>query len=276
MDDLIFPERDPFSPIKYAYKAQQILHSEQSEFQEILVFECSHFGRILALDGVVQLTERDEFIYHEMLSHVVLHAHPRPANVLIIGGGDGGTLREVAKHKPVTRIDLVELDPRVIQVSRQFLPKLATSFDDPRLTIANMDGAMFLRQSTILFDVIIVDCTDPVGPAKGLFSDDFFADVIRRLAPDGIFVAQTESLHFHQPFVADVQHRLARMFDIADLYTASLATYAGNWWTFSVGSRRYNPRAQARSCEVATKYYFDDVHEHAFLPQSLYSRLIEK
>ena len=276
MDDLLFLERDPFSPIRYAYKAQQILHSEQSEFQEILVFECAYFGRILALDGVVQLTEKDEFIYHEMLTHVVLHAHPRPENVLIIGGGDGGTLREVAKHKPVSRIDLVELDPAVIQVSRQYLPTLATSFDDPRLTISNMEGAAFLQQSTTLYDVIIVDCTDPVGPAKGLFSDDFFADVIHRLAPDGIFVAQTESLHFHRPFVTEVQHRLARMFNIADLYTASLATYAGNWWTFSVGSRRYNPRAQAQNCEVTTKYYSDDVHAHAFLPQSLYDRLIRK
>lgn len=275
MDDLLFLERDPFSPIRYAYKARQVIHREQSEFQDIIVLDCAHFGRVLALDGVVQLTESDEFIYHEMLSHVALHAHPRPENVLIIGGGDGGALREAAKHDVVRRIDLVELDRRVVEVARQFLPAVATSFDDPRVSVHQMEGAAFLRQSDRAFEVIIVDCTDPVGPAEGLFSDAFFADVARRLAPDGIFVAQTESLHFHREFVADVQRRLSRLFGTVDLYTAPIATYAGNWWTFSIASKRHDPRVQARRCEVSTRYYFDDVHGHAFLPRSLYRRLIE-
>jgi spermidine synthase len=275
MDDLLFLERDPFSPIRYAYKARQVIHREQSEFQDIVVLDCAHFGRVLALDGVVQLTESDEFVYHEMLSHVALHAHPRPENVLIIGGGDGGVLREAAKHGAVKRIDLVELDRRVVEVARQFLPTVATSFDDPRASVHQMEGAAFLRQSDRAFEVIIVDCTDPVGPAEGLFSDGFFADAARRLAPDGIFVAQTESLHFHREFVADVQRRLSDVFDIVDLYTAPIATYAGNWWTFSIASKRHDPRVQARPCEVPTRYYFDDVHGHAFLPRSLYRRLIE-
>ena len=274
MDDVLFIERDPFSPIRYAYKTQQVVHQEQTEFQEILVLDCAHFGRVLALDGVVQLTESDEFIYHEMLSHVVLHAHPRPENVLIIGGGDGGTLREAAKHRSVRGIDLVELDRRVVEVARQFLPSVATSFDDPRVSVSHMEGAAFLRESDRAFEVIIVDCTDPVGPAEGLFSDGVFADVVSRLAPDGMFVAQTESLHFHRDFVKDVQRRLSRFFDRVDLYTAPLATYAGNWWTFSIGSKVHDPRIQARGCEVPTKYYFDDVHGHAFLPPSLYRRLI--
>jgi spermidine synthase len=274
MDDVLFHERDPFSPIRYAYKVRQVIHQEQSEFQDILVLDCVHFGRVLALDGVVQLTESDEFIYHEMLAHVALHAHPRPENVLIIGGGDGGTLREVAKHESVKRIDLVELDPRVVAVARQYLPTVASSFDDPRLSVSHMDGARFLQQSDRVFEVIISDCTDPVGPAAVLFSDGFFEDVVRRLAPDGMFVAQTESLHFHREFVADVQHRLSRVFDIVDIYTAPLATYAGNWWTFSIGSKKHDPRNQARGCEVPVEYYFDDVHSHAFLPRSLYRRLI--
>jgi spermidine synthase len=274
MNDLLFYERDPFSPIRYVYQPQQILHSEQSEFQEISVFECAFFGRVLVLDGVVQLTERDEFIYHEMLSQVVLHAHPQPENILVIGGGDGGVVREVAKHDVVKRIDLVELDIRVVEVSKQFLPTVAASFDDPRLNIVQMDGIKFLQQSNQTYEVIIVDCTDPVGPAEGLFSDEFFANAARRLAPDGMFVAQTESLHFHLPFVADVQRRLSRQFTVADLFTAPLATYAGNWWTFSIGSKGRNPRTQARNCEVSTKYYADDVHTHAFLPRSLYDRLI--
>ena len=275
MDDLLFSERDPFSPIKYTYQMQQVIHREQSEFQEILVFDCAHFGRVLVLDGVVQLTESDEFFYHEMLAHVALHAHPQPENVLIIGGGDGGTLREVAKHSPVKRIDLVELDHRVVEVSRQYLPNVAASFADPRLSMAYMDGAAFLQQSNRNYEVIIIDCTDPVGPAEGLFSDSFFTDAINRLAPEGILVVQTESLHFHRPFVADVQRRLSQLFAIADLFTVSLATYAGNWWTFSIGSKRYDPRKQARKCEVPTSYYSDDVHTHSFLPKSLYEKLMQ-
>jgi spermidine synthase len=274
MDDVLFLERDPFSPIRYVYKARQVIHREQTDFQEVLILDCADFGRVLALDGVVQLTESDEFIYHEMLAHVPLHAHPQPENVLVIGGGDGGTIREVAKHGAVNRIDLVELDHRVVEIARQFLPTVATSFDDPRVSVSHMDGAAFLQQTDRAFEAIIVDCTDPVGPAKGLFSDDFFADVARRLAPDGVFAAQTESLHFHRDFVADVQRRLSSVFGVVDLYTAPLATYAGNWWTFSIASKKHDPRVQARPCEVSTRYYFDDVHGHAFLPPSLYRRLV--
>ena len=274
VDNLLFFEKDPFSPIKYAYEIEQVLHREQSDYQEILVLECAHFGRVLVLDGVVQVTERDEFIYHEMLAQVVLHAHPNPQNVLIIGGGDGGTVREVAKHETVKGIHLVELDPRVVEVSKQFLPTIATSFDDPRLDVIHTDGAKFLQQTAHNFDLIIVDCTDPVGPAQVLFSEEFFADAASRLTPDGMFVAQTESLHFHRPFVAEVQRKLSRVFTIADLCTAPIATYAGNWWTFSIGSRKHDPRIQARACVVPTTYYADDVHAHTFLPKSLYRKLI--
>ena len=274
MVDLFFHERDPFSPIKYSYPVQQVIHHERSEVQEILVLECSHFGRVLALDGVVQLTEADEFIYHEMLTHVALHAHPKPENVLIIGGGDGGALREVAKHGQVKRIDLVEIDPRVIEVSERFLPFVASSFGDPRVKVYHNDGANFLQQEHRGYEVIVIDCTDPVGPAQSLFTDEFFNSALNRLTLDGILVSQTESLHFHRQFVADVQRRLSSAFTIADLYTVSLATYAGNWWTFSIGSTRHNPRVQARKCEVTTRYYSDDVHTHAFLPKSLYQELI--
>ncbi len=276
MGDFLFYERDPFSPIKYAYEMRQLLHSERSEFQEIEVFESPYFGRVLVLDGVVQLTERDEFFYHEMLAHVALHAHPKPEKVLIIGGGDGGTLREVARHKPVERIDLVELDRAVVEVSRKFLPTVATSFDDPRLRINYMDGAVFLEQTKQGFDLIIVDCTDPVGPAQALYSEDLFASALRCLTPDGFFVAQTESLHFHRSFIADVQRKLSRLFEFTDIYTVPLATYAGNWWTFSIASRRYNPREQKRICKIPTRYYSDDVHANSFLPASLYQKLIVK
>jgi spermidine synthase len=276
MQDVVFIERDPFSPIRYAYEVEGQLHRERSQFQEILVLDLAHFGRALVLDGVIQLTERDEHIYHEMLTQVVLHSHPSPESVLIIGGGDGGSLREVAKHETVTRIDLVELDPKVVEVCRRFLPTVATSFDDPRLSITNTDGAQFLKQADQRYDLVIVDCTDPVGPAQALSTREFFADCLRCLKPEGMFVAQTESLHFHRHFVADVQRHLSQLFPIADLYTAALATYAGNWWTFSVGSMGRDPRTQARMCQVPARYYSDDVHAQSFLPGSLYRKLMQE
>jgi spermidine synthase len=272
-DGLFFHEEDPIAPIKYVYAVQNVLHREQSEFQEIGVLESAYFGKILVLDGVVQLTERDEFLYHEMLTQVALHAHPAPEKVLIIGGGDGGSLREVAKHDAVKSIDLVEIDMRVIEVSKQFLPTVATAFGDHRLTIAGMDGARFLDQTDRIFDVIIIDSTDPVGPAQALSTIEFFSNASRRLSADGILVAQTESLHFHRDFVVDVQRKLSQLFDIVDLYTVPLATYAGNWWTFSIASKRHEPRKQSRPCEVPTQHYSDDVHVHAFLPASLYEKL---
>lgn len=274
--DVLFFERDPFSPIRYVYEVQRILYHEQSEIQDILVLESTHFGKILVLDGVVQLTEKDEYMYHEMLAQVVLHAHPKPEAVLIIGGGDGGTLREVSKLNLVRKIVLVEIDPTVIEVSKLFLPTVATAFDDPRLTVLHMDGAKFLEQTKQRFDVIIIDSTDPVGPAQVLFTDEFFARALSRLTANGMFVAQTESLHFHRSFIIDVQHRLSKLFNIVDLYTVSLASYAGNWWTFSIASRRFNPKIQTRICEVPTRYYSDDVHAHAFLPESLYQKLIRE
>ena len=276
MQDLVFIERDPFSPIRYTYEVKGQLHREQSQFQEILVLDLAHFGRALILNGVIQLTERDEHIYHEMLTQVVLHAHPSPESVLIVGGGDAGSLREVAKHETMTSIDLVELDPKVVEVCRQFLPALATSFDDPRLSVTHTEGARFLKQAEQQYDLIIVDCTDPVGPAQALSTREFFADCADRLKPEGMVVAQTESLHFHSHFVADVQRHLAEVFPLADLYTAALATYAGNWWTFSVGSKSRDPRTQARACQVPARYYSDDVHAQSFLPRSLYRKLMQE
>ena len=270
----LFYEKDPFAPIRYCYEMPEVLYSLKTEYNEIMVIRNDYFGRMLILNDVVQLTERDEYFYHEMLAHLALHAHPSPTDVSIIGGGDGGTLREVLKHGVVERALIVEIDQEVIEVSRRFFPTLSTGFDDPRVHIVAMDGADFLAETKQKFDLIIVDSTDPVGTAEPLFTSQFFTHAFSALKADGIFVAQTESLHFHQEFVRDVQHRLAQVFKFVDLYTVPLATYAGNWWTFSIASKKHNPREIARKCEVSTRYYAEDVHQHAFLPRSLYQKLI--
>jgi len=271
----LFIESDPFSPVGYVYRVKSVLHSSRSAYQQIDVLDTVHFGRVLVLDGVVQLTEKDEFFYHEMLAHVALHAHPHPARVAIIGGGDGGTLREVLKHESVREVHLIEIDEQVIEVSTRFFPGLAAGFSDPRVHVHKMDASDFVRQPGRAFDIVIVDCTDPVGVAEPLFDDGFFGAVSSLLHGEGIYVAQTESLHFHRDFVADVQRRLSGVFATVDLYTTPLATYAGNWWTFSVASDACTPREPVRRCEVATRYYDEQVHRAAFLPRSLYGKLVD-
>jgi spermidine synthase len=274
MASFLFHESDPFAPINYAYEFEQILCQRKTSYQELLIFSNPFFGKVLALDGVVQLTERDEYFYHEMLSHVALHAHPRPVDVLVIGGGDGGTVRELVKHKGVKRVVLVELDREVIGASREHLPTLSSGLADPRVEIVEAEGSAFLAATRKKFDVIIVDSTDPVGPAASLFTARFLSRAHRALKPDGMFVAQTESLHFHRDFVREVQQKLAARFKVVALYTVPLATYAGNWWTFSIASKVHDPREMRRKHRVPTKYYAGDVHRHAFLPASLYKKLM--
>jgi spermidine synthase len=273
LNDKIFHESDPFSPVSYSYKIKNILYSGKSKYQDILVLESADFGKILVLDGVVQLTERDEFFYHEMLAHVALHAHERPESVLIIGGGDGGTLREVLKHESVKSVQLVELDKEVIEIAKRYFPALASGYSDARVLVTEMDGSNFVRQTGDKFDVVLVDSTDPVGSAECLFSEQFFTDIRSVLNEDGMMVIQTESLHFHRRFVMNIQKSLGNLFEIVGLYTAPLATYAGNWWTFSIASKRYEPSRPYREHTINTKYYDDQVHSNAFVTEKLYKRL---
>jgi len=270
----LFQEKDPFAPIKYAYEVEEIICQRKTRYQELLVFKNPYFGRVLALDGVVQLTEKDEFFYHEMLAQVALHAHPKPQDILIIGGGDGGSLREVLKHRMVQKATLVEMDGEVIEVSKEFFPTLSTGFSDPRTEVLETEGAGYLSRIREKFDIIIIDSTDPVGPARSLFTTQFFKYAFTALKAQGIFVAQTESLHFHREFIRDIQYKLREVFNIVDLYTVPLTTYAGNWWTFSIASKAHNPKDIRRQCEIPTGYYSEDVHRHAFLPPSLYQRLM--
>ncbi len=276
MTDLFFHEKDPFAPIQYSYRVDEVICHRRTRHQDLLIFRSPYFGRVLALDGVVQLTERDEYLYHEMLAHVALHAHPRPVDVLIIGGGDGGTLREVVKHECVGRIVMVELDQGVIEASREFLPSLSTGFTDPRVRVIEAEGSSYMANADDKFDLIVVDSTDPVGPAQSLFTAECFSSAFSALKPDGLLVGQTESLHFHRSFIREVQRNLRSIFNLADLYSVPLATYAGNWWTFSIASKLHDPRQLARDVRVSTRYYARDVHHQAFIPSSLYNQLMSE
>jgi len=269
-----FRERDPYSPIKFVYGDVQEIFNCQSQYQEVKVLYHHYFGTILVLDGVVQLTERDEFFYHELLVHVPLSVHPNPEHVLILGGGDGGSLREVLKHPEIVSVTLVEIDPAVVEVSNRFLPGLTTGFTDPRTRIIYDDGTSYLQDKINVYDVIIVDGPDPVGPARNLLSSLSLERASRALRGPGIFSAQTESLHFHKDSVVAVQKKLMELFPIVDLYTQSIATYAGNWWTFSIGSMQVRLRLPTRRIQIPTRYYSAEVHRKAFFPRDLYRKLI--
>jgi spermidine synthase len=271
-----FFEKDPYAPIQYVYDVEHILHKSKSPFQEIMVIENPHFGRMLILDGVVQITARDEFFYHEMLVHVLMHAHPNPKKVIVIGGGDGGVVREVLKHESVEKIYFIEIDEEVINVSKKYFPEVASGVDDKRVEIKCMDGAEFVKGREGDIDVVIVDSTDIIGFAKSLFTVEFFKSVKDSLSADGMFVSLSESLHFHKEMVIEVQEALKLIFPIVDLYTAPLATYAGNWWTFSAASKKLNLRTMRRKYAIETKYYSDEIHNQAFMPPRMYEKLMRK
>jgi spermidine synthase len=270
-----FTETAPFVAIEYSYDVEKILYKAKSQFQDIMVFENKHFGRMLILDDIVQLTERDEFFYHEMLTHVAMHAHPDPKRVVVIGGGDGGTVREVMKHKSVEKCYFVEIDPEVIRVSREFFPSVSSAVDDPKVEIKNMDGAEFIKSRKGDIDVILVDSTDPIGFARTLYSEEFFESVKGALTDEGIFVTHSESLLLHPDIVTEVQQNLTNIFPVVDLYTAPIATYPGNWWAFDICSKKHDPREMRRECEVETKFYSDEMHGHSFVPKGFRQRLLK-
>ncbi len=271
-----FHEKDPYAPIQYSYEVEDILYRGKSKFQEIMVIRNPHFGKMLILDGVVQITERDEFFYHEMLTHVALHAHPAPKKVIVIGGGDGGAVREILKHKTVEKVYFIEIDEEVINVSKKFFPTVACDVDESRVEIKCMDGAEFVRGRNSDIDVVIVDSTDIVGFATSLFTKEFFTSIKNCLTENGFYVTLSESLHFHKDIVIEVQETMNGVFPLTDIYTAPIATYAGNWWTFSVGSKGLSPREMRQKFDIKTKYYSDEIHQQAFLPKGMYKKLMQK
>ncbi|MFZ8863703.1 MAG: polyamine aminopropyltransferase [Thermocrinis sp.] len=276
MMDVFFMERDPYAPIRHCYPVDKVLYKGKSPYQEIMVIESPHFGKVLVLDGVAQCDEKYEFIYHEFMAHVPLYAHPNPETVLIVGGGDGGVLREVLKHPEVKRAVLVDIDREVIEVSKRFLPTMACAFEDPRVIVLHEDGYKYIQDYENEFDVIIVDSTDPVGFAHVLTTEEFFRYVYRALKEDGIYVGQTESIYYHIEMVKRVQKALRKIFPVVDLYTVVIPGYAGYWWTISVGSKKYDVREPKREVKVQTKLYSDEMHRHAFLPMGFYQKLLKE
>jgi len=249
------------------------LASEKSPFQEMEVIECDPFGRALILDGAFQTSEVDEFMYHEMLVHPALMTHPNPGRVLIIGGGDGGTLRRVLQHRQ-TRPTQVEIDSVVVEASREHLPAVsAGAYDDPRTELIIGDGVQYMRDNPGQFDVIIVDSTDPIGPAVELFRAPFYRDVAQSLSDDGLLVAQSNSPLLMQDELRSQVANLREAFPIVRTYLGVVTGYPGSLWSYSIGSKRYDPvdvdpsqiSQRLAASGMQTRYYTPAVHQAAFV-----------
>lgn len=247
-------------------RTRNTLHVEQTPYQHLAIIDTEQFGRMLVLDGMVQTTVLDEYVYHEMIVHVALNTHQNPQRVLIVGGGDGGTLREAVKHPLVQKATMVEIDARVVETSKHYLPELSSALaGHPRAELLIRDGIQYVAEHPNHFDVIIVDSTEPVGPAEGLFSLEFYRSIFAALKEDGLFVAQTESPFFNAELIRRVYRDISVTFPIAKLYLASVPTYPSGLWSFTIGSKKYDPEnPQGTFPDLDYRYYTPALHRAAF------------
>lgn len=259
-------------------RVKSILHREKTPFQELMVLDTVEFGRMLVLDDVIQTNIKDEFVYHEMITHVALNTHAKPAQVLIIGGGDGGVVREAVKHDTVERVVHCEIDGAVIEAAKKYLPEISCALDHPKVEIVIDDGIKHVREHKNSYDVIIIDSTDPVGPAEGLFSAAFYRDIFDALREDGIFVAQTESPFFNADLIQRIYRDVAGIFPVPRLFLGNVPTYPGGLWTFTMGSKKYDPlqvdTGQIKALQ--TKYYSPAVHRSCFTLPPFVAQLLER
>lgn len=265
--------------LSLSFDVKRPVISTHSKYQKIDIVETSGYGLLLALDEMVMLTERDEFFYHEMISHVPLNSHPNPENVLIIGGGDGGTARECTVHDQVKNVDVCELDEEVIRLSREHLPFVGKGFDDKRVNIYIEDGFKFLQNKHRrgYYDVILVDSPDPIGPAAKLFQREFYKRVKNCLKIDGILCLQSESPLAFADTVAKVHKSLSKLFGSVQHYTCPIPTYPSGYWSFAMASDN-KPKLYPKKAEKIqenTKYYNSEIHRACFALPNFFKQIIE-
>jgi len=259
--------------VRTGFRLKKRLFKGKSPFQTVEVVETKGHGKLLLIDGMTMVSERDEFVYHEMIAHVPLFLHPRPRRVLVIGGGDGGTVREVLRHKTVERCVLVEIDALVVSASKKFLPLTAGKLSDRRAVVRIEDGVKFVRETAERFDVVIVDSTEPFGPAKELFGTAFYKDVKRVLTEDGVVVSQAGSPFYEIATIKNLDRILKPVFPVVDAYLFTNLTYPGGLWAFAFASKGLRPvrdfRPQlVKAAKLPLKWYNAEVHAGAFaLPE---------
>lgn len=246
---------------------KKLIHDEESQYQHMQIFETDYFGKMMTLDGTVMFTEYDEFAYHEMIAHVPLLVHPDPKKILVIGGGDGGTVREVAKHKEVEEIHMCEIDRMVVDASKKYFPQVSSGLDDARLKTFYEDGAKFIKEKKGEYDVIIVDSTDPVGPGEVLFKEDFYKDLKEATKDDGIIVTQSESMYYYKKLIKGMAGFNRKLYPIYYYYNTLVPSYPSGVIGFSFCSKKYEPLKfdEKRAAELKDlKYYTPEIHKAAF------------
>ncbi|MFO7295414.1 MAG: polyamine aminopropyltransferase [Clostridia bacterium] len=268
--------------VRFSIKVEKQLVSVESQFQRIDVFESYEFGKILVIDGYLMLTEKDEFIYHEMLTHVPMAVNPDIKNVLVIGAGDGGTIRELTRYQSIEKIDMAEIDKLVVDVCREYIPQTASKLDDPRVNIYYEDGLKFVRGKQDEYDLIIVDSTDPFGPGEDLFTKEFYGNCYKALKEGGILVNQHESPYYpHNAMAMQKAHkRIKSIFPVSMIYQAHIPTYPSGHWLFGFASKGLDPILDLKeerwnSLGIKTRYYNTQLHRGCFAIPNYVKELLE-
>jgi len=268
--------------VRFSIRVDKPLYTGKSEFQRIDVFKSNEFGTFFTLDGLMMVTEKDEFIYHDMIVHVPMATNPNIKNVLVIGAGDGGTVRELTRYTSVENIDMVEIDKMVVDVCREYLPQTACKLDDPRVHLYFQDGLRFVRTKENTYDLIIVDSTDPFGPGEGLFTKEFYGNCHKALKEDGILVNQHES-PYYDAYAKSMQRahkRVLEFFPVCRVYQAHIPTYPSGHWLFGFASKKYDPLTDLdeqawNNLELETRYYNTEIHKGSFALPNYVKKLLE-
>ncbi len=270
LNHLLFMEHYTGGNAGLFMKMKKLVYSYQSPYQRIDIFEHPEFGMVLVLDGITMFTEADEFMYHEMLVHIPLFTHPNPKRALIIGGGDGGSLREVLKHSSVEEAVLCEVDPYVIEAAKKYLKDMSIELDNPKTTIVNENGADFVKKHRDYFDIIVVDSTDPTAGEGGhLFTKEFYVNCYSALREDGVFCAETEDPFYDKGWVAIAYNRISSVFPVAKMYTSFMTTYPSGMWTYTLGSKIMDPvddfdANRVYEFNAPLRYYNAEIHTASF------------
>lgn len=269
--------------VRFSIKVKKHFYTEQSNYQLIDFFETDEFGKFFTLDGIIMLTEKDEFIYHDMITHIPMATNPNIKHVLVIGGGDGGTVRELSRYSHIEKIDLVEIDEMVVRTCKQFLPITASQLTDPRVRIYYEDGLKYVMNKENMYDLIIVDSTDPIGPGEGLFTVEFYSNCYKALKEDGILVNQHESPYYEKQAreMRRSHSKIKKIFPISKVYQAHIPTYESGHWLFGFASKKYDPikdfqKEKWEKFNLRTKYYNTDLHLGCFALPTYVKEMLEK
>jgi len=267
---------------KFSIKVEKQLYSGKSDFQRIDVFETNEFGKFFTLDGLVMITEKDEFIYHDMIVHVPMATNPGIRKVLVIGAGDGGTVRELVRYKSIEKIDMVEIDKLVVDVCREYFPNSTSGLDDERVSLYFEDGLKFVSEKRNEYDLIIVDSTDPIGPGEGLFTSVFYENCYKALTKEGILVNQHESPFYeeYQKAMQRAHKRIHEFFPISKVYQVHIPTYASGHWLFGFASKSIDPVMDLNednwnALGLETGYYNTEIHKASFALPNYVKKLLE-